>query len=205
MHLGDAEAVADLALREVAVEPHHEDALLAFRQFVHVGLHRVDVDGLLDRLVLLAEHVGEQGAAMMCAVAGAYTFHHDPGELSAAFVWPRFARIALSPPPPVRYVIGAWGALVDALAARARELGARIETGHRVEALPEPPVIVATELGEARALLGDPRLSWTSGHTVCLDLGLRHRRGDPSVVSDMDESGWIGRYSTTNPSIAPDG
>jgi hypothetical protein len=34
---------------------------------------------------------------------------------------------------------------------------------------------------------------------------LRHRHGDPAIVSDTDESGWIGRYSTTNPSIAPDG
>jgi hypothetical protein len=29
VHLGDAEAVADLALGEVAVETHHEDSLLA--------------------------------------------------------------------------------------------------------------------------------------------------------------------------------
>ena len=66
-------------------------------------------------------------------------------------------------------------------------------------------MIVATELEQARELLGDDGLSWPSGRTVCLDLGLRHRRGDPAVVSDMDEAGWIGRYSTTNPSIAPDG
>jgi hypothetical protein len=33
---------------------------------------------------------------------------------------------------------------------------------------------------------------------------LRHRRGDPVIVSDTDEAGWIGRYSTTNPSVAPD-
>lgn len=54
-------------------------------------------------------------------------------------------------------------------------------------------------------MLGDDSLSWPSGRTVCLDLGLRRRRGDPAVVSDMDEAGWIGRYSTTNPSVAPDG
>lgn len=38
MHLRDAEAVADLALSEVAVEPHHEDALFAGRQLVHVSV-----------------------------------------------------------------------------------------------------------------------------------------------------------------------
>lgn len=74
-----------------------------------------------------------------------------------------------------------------------------------MHSLPETPVIVATELGQARELLGDESLTWKSGNTVCMDIGLRERRGDPAIVSDMDESGWIGRYSTTNPSIAPDG
>jgi hypothetical protein len=35
-------------------------------------------------------------------------------------------------------------------------------------------------------------------HTVCLDLGLRSRRGDPWIVSDMEQAGWIGRYSTSD-------
>ena len=66
-------------------------------------------------------------------------------------------------------------------------------------------MILATELQHARELLGDDSLRWLSGNTLCLDLGLHHHRGDPTVVSDMDESGWVGRYSTTNPSIAPEG
>jgi hypothetical protein len=86
-----------------------------------------------------------------------------------------------------------------------RELGVSVHTGRRVDTLPEPPVIVATELHQARELLGDESLRWKSGNTVCVDLGLRRLRGDPTVVSDMDEAGWIGRYSATNPSIAPDG
>jgi hypothetical protein len=86
-----------------------------------------------------------------------------------------------------------------------RELGVEVFTGRRLSELPDPPVIVATELGQARELLGDGSLGWKSGNAVCIDLGLRHRRGDPAVVSDMDEAGWIGRYSTTNPSIAPSG
>ena len=40
----------------------------------------------------------------------------------------------------------------------------RIETDHCVTALPEPPVIVATELRQARELLGDDSLEWPSGH-----------------------------------------
>ncbi len=85
------------------------------------------------------------------------------------------------------------------------ELGVRIETGCGVGELPETPTIVATELGEARELLGDDSLRWTSGHTVCLDLGLRHRRGDPFVVSDLDEAGWIERFTAPDPSLAPGG
>jgi hypothetical protein len=150
-------------------------------------------------------HTDERTAEMLSAACGVYTFHHDPGELSAAFVWPRAVRLLLTAPSIVRYPVGGWSTLVASLERRVRELGVNVQTGTRVESLPEPPVIVATELDQARELLGDDSLNWPSGNTVCIDLGLRHRRGDPAVVSDMDEAGWIGRYSTTNPSIAPDG
>jgi len=147
----------------------------------------------------------QRTAAMLSAAAGVYTFHHDPGELSAAFVWGHTVRVLLSPPPTARYVIGGWGAMVAALEGRARELGVEIETGQRVERLPEAPVIVATELAPARELLGDSSLEWPSGHAVCLDLGLEKRRGDPFVVSDLDEAGWIERFTAPDPSLAPEG
>jgi phytoene dehydrogenase-like protein len=150
------------------------------------------------------DHADERTAAMLSAAAGVYTFHHDPGELSAAFVWPRTVRALLNPPPVARYVLGGWGALVSRLEGRARAMGVTIETGDRAEALPAAPVIVATELADARRLLGDDSLRWTSGHTVCLDLGLRHRRGDPFVVSDLDEAGWVERFTAPDPSLAPD-
>ncbi len=147
----------------------------------------------------------ERTAAMLSAAAGVYTFHHDPGELSAAFVWQHSVRVLLSPPPTARYLHGGWGSLIDVLEARARRLGVEIETGHAVEALPESPTIVATELGRAGELLGDEMLSWPAGHTVCIDLGLAHRRGDPFIVSDLDDSGWVERFSAADPSLAPDG
>jgi phytoene dehydrogenase-like protein len=153
----------------------------------------------------VASYADDRTADMLCAAAGVYTFHHDPGELSAAFVWPRTVRTLLNPPPVARYLIGGWGSLVTALEERARSLGVEIETGHRAESLPDPPVIVATELAEARRLLADQSLAWQSGHTVCLDLGLRTRRGDPYVVSDLDEAGWIERFTAPDPSLAPDG
>jgi len=151
-------------------------------------------------------HSDERTAEMLSAAAGVYTFHHDPGELSAAFVWEHSVRILLSPPPPARYLIGGWGALVAALERRLGQLGVEVETGARVDSLPAGgPAIVATELDRARELLGDDSLEWPAGDTVCLDLGLRRRRGEPFAVSDLDEAGWIERFSAPDPSLAPSG
>ncbi len=153
----------------------------------------------------VADHSDKRTAEMLSAAAGVYTFHHDPGELSAAFVWQHSVRVLLSPPPTARYLIGGWSALVESLERRARQLGVEVETEHRVEALPDGPTIVAVELAQARALLEDESLEWPSGHTLCLDLGLSHRRGDPFVVSDLDEAGWLERFSAPDPSLAPRG
>ena len=153
----------------------------------------------------VAGHSDERTAAMLSAAAGVYTFHHDPGELSAAFVWKHSVRVLLSPPPTARYLHGGWSSLIEALEDRVRRLGVEVETGHVVESLPESPTIVATELGRAGELLGDDSLGWPGGHTVCIDLGLEHRRGDPFIVSDLDESGWVERFSAADPSLAPAG
>jgi phytoene dehydrogenase-like protein len=153
----------------------------------------------------VAGHSDERTAEMLSAAAGVYTFHHDPGELSAAFVWKHSVRVLLSPPPTARYLIGGWGALVASLEGRLRRLGVEVETGHRVEAMPGGTTIVATELERARELTGESSLEWPSGNTVCLDLGIERRRGDPFVVSDLDEAGWIERFSAPDPSLAPDG
>jgi putative NAD(P)-binding protein len=160
----------------------------------------------LDFRSWVANHTEERTAELLSAAAGVYTFHHDPGELSAAFVWPQTVRLFLARPPgPVRYACGGWGALVSMLERRARELGVAVETGRRVDELPAGPVIVATEHEQAARLLGEESLGWPSGRTVCLDLGLRSRRGDPWIVSDMEQAGWIGRYSTSDRQIAPAG
>jgi phytoene dehydrogenase-like protein len=153
----------------------------------------------------VASHADGRTAAMLSAAAGVYTFHHDPGELSAAFVWKHSVRVLLSPPPTARYLHGGWTSLITVLEARARRLGVEIETGEAVDTLPATPVIVAVELGQARKLLGDDSLNWPAGHTVCVDLGLEHRRGDPFVVSDLDESGWVERFSAADSSLAPAG
>ncbi len=152
-----------------------------------------------------ADNADEQTARMLANAAGVYTFHHDPGSLSAAFVWGHSVRVLISAPPPARYVVGGWAMLIANLADRARELGVQIVTGERVDALPSTPTIVALELSDARTLLGDDSLTWASGTTLCLDLGLSRRRGDPYIVSDLDEAGWIERFTGPDRTLAPAG
>jgi len=153
----------------------------------------------------VTDHSDERTAAFLSSLAGVYTFHHDPGKLSAAFVWERTQRLLLTPRPPARFIVGGWTVLVDALERHARSLGVQIVTGERVDALPGSPAIVALELCDARRLLVDDALTWPSGSTVCLDLGLSDRGGDPWVVSDLESAGWIERYSAQDSSLAPAG
>jgi NAD(P)-binding Rossmann-like domain len=155
----------------------------------------------------VAERCGDEAAELLSRSCGVFAFHHDPGELAASFAWERFRQAFLDLPPKARYVRGGWSALIAALERGARERGVQIETRSRVGELSEAgpgPTIVATELRDAAALLGDETLAWPSGRTVALDLGLRRtRRRDPFVVWDLDEAGWIETYSIPDPSLAP--
>ncbi len=56
-----------------------------------------------------------------------------------------------------------------------------------------------------QSLLGDDTLRWESGRTLLLDLGLRRRRGDAFVISDLDEAGWAEDYAIPDPTVAPPG
>jgi phytoene dehydrogenase-like protein len=159
----------------------------------------------LDFRTWAADNVGTDAPDAIAASAGILTYHHDPGSLSAAFLWEPLIRALLSAPPSARYPIGGWSAIVQRLLARATDLGVTVRTGARVVDLPGPPVIVATELRDARLLLGDDSLDWLSGHSVCMDLALRHRRGDPFVVVDLQETGWVERFTAADSSLAPAG
>src|SRR5579884_779671 len=152
-----------------------------------------------------SEQVGQEAAEILSRSAGILTYYHDPGQLSAAFLWEPLVRGLLSAPPTARYPIGGWSEIVARMAGRARELGVTIRTGEAASDLPARPLIIATELADARRLLGDDSLTWLSGHAVCLDLALRHRRGDPFVVVDLQESGWVERYTAADATLAPDG
>lgn len=139
-----------------------------------------------------------EAARLLARLAGAsFSYHHDPGGLSAKFVWDRLRWMML--PPAVHRVLGGWNALVDRLVQRSRDLGVEIECGHTVDELPEPPVIVALELRDAAKLLGR-EFSWPSAGGVALDIGLEHRRGDPGTILDLDHGLFIqGQHASAAP------
>jgi hypothetical protein len=147
---------------------------------------------------------GDREAEVLSAAAGVFTFHHDPGRLSAAFVWPRLHRV-IAAGRGVKYVEGGWTALVSPLEAHARGLGVDIWTSCPVRELPEPPVVVATHLRAARTILGDETLRCESARSALLDVAVEARRGDPFIVWDLDAPGWIERYTRPDPSLAPAG
>jgi hypothetical protein len=148
---------------------------------------------------------GEQAARAAANLLGVVLFDADPGRLSAAFVWDLLLRFTAFRAPAVRWPVGGWPSVIDRLAARARELGVRIETSARVDALPERPVIVATQLESARSLLGDDSLTWESGRVVLLDVGLVPRRDDAFVVVDLDDAGFVERVTGVDATLAPAG
>jgi phytoene dehydrogenase-like protein len=169
-----------------------------------LGLLRHDAPVDVDLRTWATERAGERVAATLANACGVFSFDHDPGRLSAAFAVER-ARRAFKLPPAARFPVGGWSSLIDLLADRARALGVEIVTGSPVDALPPPPVIVATDLRAARRLLGDESLRWTGARTMLLDVGLVHDRREPNIVSDLDEAGWVERFSAQDPTLAPDG
>jgi hypothetical protein len=149
---------------------------------------------------------GSRAYHAAAGMLGPVLFDADPGRLSAAFAFERLLRAASFRQPITRYPAGGWGALVDRMAARARRLGVRLETGSRIDQFPGTgPVIVATGLDAARALLTDETLRWESGRCVLLDLALRRSRRDQCVTFDLQEGGFVERFSAQDPNLAPPG
>ena len=148
--------------------------------------------------------VGPEPAARVATLVAVATFDHDPGRLSAAFVQDRLRRVTRLP-ARARYVPGGWTTLVDRLADHARGLGAVLETGSRVDTLPDGPVVLALPLHRAAALLGDPTLTWTGTRTALLDVAFRRERGDAFLAAGVDEPGFAEAYTVPDPSLAPAG
>ncbi|MBE8477069.1 NAD(P)-binding protein [Streptomyces justiciae] len=175
----------------------------AMLKLLRPGLAQAPVDS--DFLTWATGIAGEEGARAAAHYSAVALFHHDPGALSAAFVQERLRR-ATKLPPEAHYPVGGWATVVDRMAARAWNLGVRMETLSRVDTLPtDTPVVVATSLDAARRLLADPTLTWTSGRTALIDLAVRTRRGDAFAVSDLDSPGWIERFTAQDRTLAPAG
>ncbi|KOU03508.1 FAD-dependent oxidoreductase [Streptomyces sp. NRRL F-5755] len=152
-----------------------------------------------------SRHFGEEAARAAANAIAVVTYDADTGRLSAAFVWGLLRRVFAPGVPTVRWVVGGWQAVVGRLAARARQLGIRVELGSRITELPAHPTIVATELSSARALLGDDSLRWESGHCALLDLAVPRGRHDRFLAFDLDAGGFHESYSMQDPTTAPRG
>ncbi|MEU7000196.1 NAD(P)-binding protein [Nonomuraea sp. NPDC046570] len=148
---------------------------------------------------------GAETAQVAANAISVVTLDADTGRLSAAFVWELLRRVFAPSPPAVRWVIGGWQAVIGRLAARARELGVRMELKSRITELPGGPTIVATELSSARALLGDTSLSWESGNCAMLDLAVHPDPRDRFICWDLDSGGFHESYSMQDPTVAPPG
>ncbi|UUU23111.1 FAD-dependent oxidoreductase [Streptomyces sp. DSM 40750] len=221
--LGQRDLIGPLAplppLEAARLRLHHRGALRRTPPFGMLKLLRprrtsqqapIDVDFL----TWATEQAGEEAARAAANYSAVALFHHDPGSLSAAFVQERLRR-ATKLPPEAHYPRGGWASVIDRMAARAWNLGVRMETLSRVDSLDDlhgsgsdsgmGPVIVATSLDAARRLLGDDSLTWPSGRTALVDLALRTRRGDAFAVSDLDAPGWIERFTAQDRTLAPAG
>jgi phytoene dehydrogenase-like protein len=175
----------------------------AMLKLLRPGARQAPIDQ--DFLSWATAQAGEEGARAAAHYSAVALFHHDPGALSAAFVQERLRR-ATKLPPEAHYPRGGWASVVDRMAARAWNLGVRMETLSRVDTVPtDTPVVVATSLEAARRLLRDDSLTWTSGRTTLVDLALRTRRGDAFAVSDLDSPGWLERFTAQDRTLAPAG
>jgi glycine/D-amino acid oxidase-like deaminating enzyme len=150
------------------------------------------------------QHASEQAVAAAIGLVSLPTFHHDPGELSAAFCQERFRRLILHS-TAVRYAVGGWSEIVANLARRATDLGVEIHTSSRLTDLPDPPVLLAVQLSAASALLANSALSTPGARTVLLDVAFTAPRRAPNAVLDLTERLYISRTSGPDPTLTPDG
>lgn len=140
-------------------------------------------------------------------LSGLYTFHHDPGSLSADSVWDGCRR-SMARPDRVRYVGGGWSTLVATLEAAARARGVRIELASPIDELPDGPVVVALPNRPAGALL-DQDVDWPMARTALLDVAVDGADDLRWLVLDLssDLRGCImaERFTGLDPTLAPPG
>jgi NAD(P)-binding Rossmann-like domain len=151
---------------------------------------------------------GERIGTQLCQLAGLSTFHHEPGSLSADFVWSRCRR-TLGRPDTMRYITGGWSSLIGALERASRARGVEIVLGEQLDSLPSSgPTIVAVPLRPASALL-DVELAWPSARTALLDLALAGTGRLAALVLDASPDlrgcSMAERLTAVDRSLAPAG
>jgi hypothetical protein len=62
--------------------------------------------------------------------------------------------------------------------------------------------VLALPLRAASALLGE-EVTWTGAHTALLDVSIDKRQGDPFLIGDLDECGWVETFSMPDRTLAP--
>lgn len=181
----------------------------ALAPILRLGAVEAPVD--VDLRTWATDRWGADVAAALAGSAGALTFDHDPGRLSAAFVVERIRRILLRPVPTARYVVGGWSALVARLVDHAQKVGVTVETGAPVDRsalddlLDRGPVVLAVDPGAARRLLGDDVAPAEPRRVALLDVGLPRSRRAPYLVIDLDEAIFSTRTTAVVPDLAPAG
>ena len=143
------------------------------RPYVAMHLKR-EAPADVDFATWATESFGRRIGTHLRHLSGLYTFHHDPGSLSAESVWDGCRR-SMARPDRLRYIGGGWSSLIATLEAAARARGVRIELDSPIDELP---------VGSGR--------SWPCPH----------RR--PARCSTTTSTGpWPAPRSSTSPSTAP--
>jgi len=158
----------------------------------------------VDYRTWVAGRAGDRAVEAAIGFVSLPTFHHDPGELSAAFFMSGSGGFILHG-QKVRYVVRGWSVLVDALAQRARDVEVEIHTGSLVSDLPRAPVILALPLSAGGRLLPGRQLHASGTRTVLLDIALRSVGRSPRVVFDLTDRLYLTRVTGPDPSLAPAG
>ena len=138
-----------------------------------------------------------------CQSLGVITYDHDrdacPRPSSGTCCWGHG-----TPSPAVRFVLEDWPRMVE-VSGPGPQLGVRIAPTRGSTALPDPPVIVATQLESAALLLDDPGLRWRA---VAACARPRNFAGSPATWDAVRLWTRRGRRTVsapTDPSLAPAG
>lgn len=187
------------------------------------GLNRIDTDAL--QTVTVGDEVGRvfgdgRAARLAHAVMRLGTYGNDVDAMS---VGPAIAQLRDALDAPVMYVDGGWASIVDAMHARAVELGVRVEPGSKVDVVhqlgegcelrapgrqivADAVVIAAGGPRQVEALTGTDPAPWARPSTsAVLDVGFDGSWGEhPTFALGLDEPLYLSVHAPLA-DLAPEG